>query len=104
MTEQDVEKTLKTKKVRNIVIGFVAGYVANYIWEEYKLFGYGQTVFKISDEEVMGKYIGQDDLILVGIGVALYYFGYKNYAIGWILAQIVAKAIEMNTPIPTGEG
>ena len=104
MSETDVVKPLKSKKVRNIVIGFVAGYVANWVWQEYKLFGYGQTVFKISDEEVLGKYVGQDDLILVGIGVGLYYFGYKNIAIGWIAAQVVAKAIEMNTPIPTGEG
>ena len=89
---QEIVKPLKTKKTQRIIIGFVAGYVANYAWEQFGLFGYGKTLIPLNE-----KSIGVDDAILVGIGVVLYFMGYKNIAIGWILAQVVDKVIELLT-------
>lgn len=79
--------SLKSKKVRDLALGFIAGYVANYLWEQYKLFGYGVPLFNITKTHS----VGQDDAILVAIGVAIYFMDGKNFGLGWILAQVVEK-------------
>ena len=89
--------SLKSKKGRDLALGFVAGYVAGYLWEQYKLFGYGKSLFEITK----GHYIGQDDAVLVTIGVAIYFMDGKNFGIGFILAQVVDKVVEILT-MPEG--
>jgi hypothetical protein len=75
--------------------GFLAGYVANKLWESAKLFGYGVKAIGLTAT----KSLGVDDLILIAIGALLALFGYwKNrllmwFGAGWILAQAIQKTL-----------
>ncbi len=83
----------------NAGIGLIAGYIANFLWERYQLFGYGHAIYEISDKPVLGRYIGLDDFLLVVLGVIILVLGRPYIALGFIVIQVVIKLIEMNTPI-----
>lgn len=80
---------LVSKRIRDIVIGAIAGYVTNYLWQRYQLFGYNQTVFTVD-----ALSFAQDDLIEIVIGIIIYLKFNKNMGLGFVLAILGTKVWE----------
>lgn len=96
-----MEKADMKLKLLSFAGGVAAGYMVNELWEDFGLFGYGVCRIPLD-----GHCIGDDDLVILGIGVAIAVYGYMRFrmamwfGLGWIVGQLVNKAVEIMTAGP----
>lgn len=84
-------------RVINLIIGFILGYLINWIWETYQLFGYKQKVLPLPNDQG----VGVDDLIIIGIGLGVYFQVNKDVGLGILLAMAWDKIDEIINAPPT---
>jgi hypothetical protein len=85
------------KKILALGGGFLAGTIANNLWEINRWYGYGVRAIPLNN-----KAFGVDDVILIIIGLAIGAYGYFAkqplalwFGIGWVIAQLADKAMEL---------
>lgn len=80
------------KGLIDLVIGIIIGYLLNWVWETYHLYGEGVVLVNIP---VVNIPFGVCDLIEIGAGAAVYFGFNKNIGIGMEIGYAATKVMEI---------
>jgi hypothetical protein len=88
------------------LVGILAAFGMNYLWEIFKLPGYDVRVLQLPQGS-HPTYLGADDVLLLAIGFIFLIGGRKNreliaFGLGWIVGIIVTKVFEYANTNTTG--
>jgi len=88
----------------DIVIGAIAGYILDYVWQAMALPGFGTKVFQLTAQSATmnESWLGYDELAEIGIGIAIAtLFKHKYFGLGIVAGIVIKKLIEIFTVATT---
>lgn len=86
----ELAKPLKSKRTQHFLFGLAGGGATALLWDNLNLYGNNKELFTLG-----GQILYADEAILLAFAFVLNFMGYKNIAIGFGLAVVIKKVLEI---------